>query len=338
MDDENHRPKRLKTTHHQEKSTFPNVNKRRVGRPPQKRISPRKRKETEMIERATTAEVNDTIWDIIDDQKQDQSDKSILDGSTVPEQEMPAKKTAPLKWLPTSTGQPQQSEKSRSTTPLTISPSKEGKKPQSSSRPEGKANTINGKPSSSVLPDLPDSANRKFDDTPMAGLGTSDSSKEDNTSNAVDTMQQTVTSESSASAKPTRPTSSPIIATEWIVVKTRSPVLRKVRWNEGKLTGKTLESTMQSITEIVEKDNIEKVRWTLITREGEYEITVAKDDEPGFENMKKAFSKEMMKTLERHQKFGQNFEFWIEPVYAETGLYDGSSGSMEEQMLPEYLM
>ena len=119
------------------------------------------------------------------------------------------------------------------------------------------------------------------------------------------------------------------IATEWIIVKTRSPWIRTVKWEEGKLSGKSLEATVQSIAQIVGNYHIKEVHWKLITCECDHEITISENDESGFEELKKSFRKEMMKTLELHKKLELNFEIWVEPVYAETA---------EEQMLPEHLL
>ena len=117
----------------------------------------------------------------------------------------------------------------------------------------------------------------------------------------------------SESNKPNR-TPADKIGVVFHIIKARVPRLRTVKWVEGKLGGKSLESVIESIAQIVESDQIEKLHFTLQTWEKDAEVTILKGDEVEFERLKNDYKKDMREALDGNTKQGEDFKIWIEPI------------------------
>ena len=114
------------------------------------------------------------------------------------------------------------------------------------------------------------------------------------------------------------PTSRPKIRVEYNLIKAREPCLFLLEWEDGKFAGRSLQSVIESISNIVGRGQIESLICTLYTPDINRQITIRKDAETKFENMKRQYSEIMVSS---YRKFGQEkaFEIQIEPTYGDVG-------------------
>ena len=120
----------------------------------------------------------------------------------------------------------------------------------------------------------------------------------------------------------------------WII-KARVPRLRRFQWTEGKFGGKPLQALIDSISQIVESDQIEKIHCTLKTWKEEIEVTVKKGDEVGFEGLKSKYNKAMREDLDENTKRREDFEIWIEPILVGQSLPSGLTTNFQAK-LPDW--
>lgn len=70
------------------------------------------------------------------------------------------------------------------------------------------------------------------------------------------------------------------------IIQAQGPRLESTMWKEGKLGDKSLQSVIKSIAHIISCDRIQQLHFTLRTRTMDMKITVQKDNERAFEQLK----------------------------------------------------
>ena len=117
----------------------------------------------------------------------------------------------------------------------------------------------------------------------------------------------------------------------WII--TREPRYTEERWDEGKFLGSTLSVFIDGISNVTQRNNIEKIKLTLRTPTSDTKITVFRDGEDSWISAKEAFIeklKEASAAAKARRLDGVNCKILVEPFYEQVVL--PSSGVEEDDV------
>ena len=103
----------------------------------------------------------------------------------------------------------------------------------------------------------------------------------------------------------------------WII--TREPRYTEERWDDGKFQGTQLSDFLEGISEVTQRDHIEKVKLTLRTATFDTKITVFKDAEDLWISAKERFAEKLREARAeakaKRPNEPANFEIFVEPFY-----------------------
>jgi hypothetical protein len=141
-------------------------------------------------------------------------------------------------------------------------------------------------------------------------------------------IQQT---SSESSTKPRQKTQIPL----WIITREgRDSRYCEERWNEGKLSGHSLTTFISGISQVTQRNQIEKIKLTLRTTSSDTKITVSKDEEDSWVSAREAIIEKIKEAKgearARRQNEMANIKILVEPFYEQSLLPSGVVDEDEE--------
>jgi hypothetical protein len=141
-------------------------------------------------------------------------------------------------------------------------------------------------------------------------------------------IQQT---SSESSTKPRQKTQIPL----WIITREgRDSRYCEERWNEGKLSGHSLSTFISGISQVTQRNQIEKIKLTLRTATSDTKITVFKDEEDSWVSAREAIIEKIKEAKSearaRRQNEMANIKILVEPFYEQSLLPSGVLDEDEE--------
>ena len=140
---------------------------------------------------------------------------------------------------------------------------------------------------------------------------------------------QQISSESST--RPRQKTQIPL----WIITREgRDSRYCEERWNEGKLSGHSLSTFISGISQVTQRNQIEKIKLTLRTTTSDTKITVFKDEEDSWVSAREAIIEKIKEAKSearaRRQNEMANIKILVEPFYEQSLLPSGVVDEDEE--------
>jgi hypothetical protein len=132
-----------------------------------------------------------------------------------------------------------------------------------------------------------------------------------------------------SSSKPRLKTQIPL----WII--TREPRYTEERWDDGKFSGTPLPAFIAGISQVTQRQNIEKVKLTLRTPMSDTKITVFKDAEDSWASAKETFVEKLkearLEAKARRHNESLSCKILVEPFYEQSMLPSGSLDEDDEE-------
>jgi hypothetical protein len=132
-----------------------------------------------------------------------------------------------------------------------------------------------------------------------------------------------------SSSKPRPKTQIPL----WII--TREPRYTEERWDDGKFSGTPLSAFIAGISQVTQRQHIEKVKLTLRTPMSDTKITVFKDAEDSWTSAKDTFVEKLkearLEARARRQNDSLSCKILVEPFYEQNMLPSGSFDEDDEE-------
>jgi hypothetical protein len=134
-----------------------------------------------------------------------------------------------------------------------------------------------------------------------------------------------------SSTKPRQKTQIPL----WIITREgRDSRYCEERWNEGKLSGHSLSTFISGISQVTQRNQIEKIKLTLRTATSDTKITVFKDEEDSWVSAREAIVEKIKEAKSearaRRQNEMANIKILVEPFYEQSLLPSGAVDEDEE--------
>lgn len=130
-------------------------------------------------------------------------------------------------------------------------------------------------------------------------------------------------------------TSKPLVGVRFWIVKARVPRLACEKWTDGKLQGRSLDTVLEGVSNIIQSSRIRKLKFTLETADKERTYTIMNDAEDEFEEMKQQFSTDMTSAFRKNRNEFKDFHIWIEPIEGEDLARDGEA-EVEDALMGDW--
>ena len=106
------------------------------------------------------------------------------------------------------------------------------------------------------------------------------------------------------------PPKKPAVKIRYWIIASRHPRATRIKWTDCSLTGQSIWSVFDQVSARTQKRDIQSIEFTLVTSGSDTRVSIKRDQEDFYEEMKKDFSQDIKHDV---RTGNTNFEIWMEP-------------------------